>query len=150
MRQLSVVALTSAVALSTVGCGLGDSRPLTRSELIRRADAICYGVDVMRDETTIKRLSDYQRLMPALGAYEEQALAKLEQLDAPTGLDGQWKQMLAKTRVAADETSRIALSVSSRKYTAAEHELANVSSSEKQSALIGASVGFQYCSRVET
>jgi len=104
----------------------------------------------MRDETTIKRLSDYQRLMPALGVYEEQALVKLEQLHAPAELDGQWKQMLAQSRVAADETSRIALSVSSRKYSAAKRELASVSSSEKQSALIGAKLGFQYCSRVET
>jgi hypothetical protein len=127
MLHVHVVALTLvAAALAASGCGgsskgtatatsasaasqtssAASSKPLTRSELIARGDAICYRLNAKRASLTINRPQDYERLVPPLATYELAAAAEMGRLTPPTSMARDWQQMVSGARTVAQATGR--------------------------------------------
>jgi hypothetical protein len=105
--RLTALALT-ATALTATGCG-GSSKPLTRAELTKKADAICRRVDT-KLASTKKGTSTVQgiaRLAPRLASFEQMALAELSKLTPPSVLANDWKMIIAGAQTLAENTAKL-------------------------------------------
>jgi hypothetical protein len=83
-----------------------SGKPLSRSELIARADAICYRLNARRSATTIGRPQDYERVVPALASYELAAATEMGKLVPPASMAHDWQQIVAGSRTVAAATGR--------------------------------------------
>jgi acyl-CoA hydrolase len=78
--------------------------PVTRGELIVQGDAICYRLNVRRQSTNIGQRADYERLVPALAAYELRAANEMGSLTPPVSMAHDWRQIVEGSRVIAEVT----------------------------------------------
>lgn len=94
-----------AIVFAASGCGgsTGSTKPLTRSELIARADAICRRINAQLNTIGIKSGKDYARL----GAYEQAAVAEMRRLTPPTSMASGWEQVVSGAQARADATAKI-------------------------------------------
>jgi hypothetical protein len=106
--QLAALALTAAT-LATSGCGRSSSsaKPLTRAELIAKADVICRRVNVKFASTKVTSQRDLASVSSEISSYEQQAFAELSKLTPPTSLASDWSQILTATHTFADNTAKI-------------------------------------------
>ncbi len=81
--------------------------PLTRAQLIAKGDAICYRLNARRASTRIDRPADYERLVPALAAYELAGASEMSTLTPPPALAQDWRRMVEGARTIAQATARI-------------------------------------------
>jgi hypothetical protein len=109
MSRTRLVALALAASvLATSGCGSSgnSSKPLTRSELIAKANAICRRVYIRRVALKITKQQDYARIEPQLAAYELAALAEMRKLTPPASMTSDWQQIIAGAQIIADLTKK--------------------------------------------
>jgi hypothetical protein len=102
--QTTQAAVTAQTTANTTAAK--PSGPLNRTELIAKGDAICYRLNARRSATTIGRPQDYERVVPALAAYELAAVNEMSQLTPPQSMKRYWQQMLTGSRAIAEATGR--------------------------------------------
>jgi hypothetical protein len=102
--RLAAVALATAT-LAASGCG--SAKPLTRAELIAKADVICKTVTVKLAGTHIKTQQDFARIAPKLASFEQSALAELSKLVPPAELENDWKLFVAGAQTLAENTAKL-------------------------------------------
>jgi hypothetical protein len=97
----------ASAANAAVASGAKPSgKPLSRLELIARGDAICYRLNARRSSSTMSRPQDYERIVPALAAYELAATTEMAQLVPPASMAHDWQRMVAGSRTIAETTGR--------------------------------------------
>lgn len=106
--HLAALAL-AATTLAMSGCGGSSSsaKPLTRAELIAKADVICRRVNVKFASSKVASQQDLARVSSEIASYERQAFAELSKLVPPTSLANDWAQILTVTHTFADNTAKI-------------------------------------------
>ena len=143
-----------AVAVAVAGCGgSGDAAggpPLSRPQLMAQAEAICRRRNVAIDAIKLRGTSaaDIARFASRSVAVEQAAFTDLARLTPPASMAGDWRQVLAYSRVLLryvvelDEFGRRgevrAISVLARSAEAAKRQL----------LVVGTRGGFRYCARV--
>jgi hypothetical protein len=102
-RQCRAALGLVAVLFATSGCGesAGSTKPLTRSELIARGDAICRRINAQLN--AIRSAKDYARL----GAYEQAAVVEMRRLTPPSSMASDWGQVVSGAQARADATAKI-------------------------------------------
>jgi hypothetical protein len=105
--RIAALALTVS-ALAASGCG-GSTKPLTRAELVEKANAICRRVNVKLASSTsqVKTQADLARIAPQLASFEQGALSELSKLSPPSELASDWKAILTDAQTLADNTAKI-------------------------------------------
>jgi hypothetical protein len=108
-RPLLAALALAATALTASGCGgsAGSTKPLTRSELIARGDAICRRINAKISTITVSSAQDYARLAPPLAAYEQTAVAEMRKLTPPASMANDWKQIVTGAQMLADGTAKL-------------------------------------------
>jgi hypothetical protein len=122
--------------------------PLTRTELIAKADAICSRVNAQLASTAIRSTHDYARLLPQVAAYEQTELAELGKLTPPASMASDWQQILASTRTLAGDTAKIAEYAKSNNLKAARALLTTATTAQQQMLATAKRNGFKDCSRL--
>jgi hypothetical protein len=108
--RLAALALTAG-ALAGSGCGeaaksSNGSGPLTRAELIAKADTICLGINAKRAATKFTAsLAESARLLPALVAYDRAAVTELRKLIPPPSMANGLKEITAYVQTLANVTA---------------------------------------------
>jgi hypothetical protein len=103
-------ARADAVATSKTASQSEDAAsraPLSRAQLIGRADAICRRVNLKRASIRLETRRDYAQLLP-LATYERTALEQMQGLTPPAVMAASWKKILAGTLTAVDSIDAIA------------------------------------------
>lgn len=123
-RKLRFFAVLFACAIPIVlvdGCGgSGGSSPeaAVRAQFIAQADPICRQVNAKRvafnaslgyatSLSKSRTRSAIEREVPALVAYERQALVQLQALKAPTSMAANWQAILSGLRQISTNTGRL-------------------------------------------
>jgi hypothetical protein len=83
-----------------------STRPLTREQLIAKADAICFAINAKRNAITITRIEDFGRVIPPFAAYDEAAVAELRKLTPPASMAEGWKQIVTSAKEFADAVTK--------------------------------------------
>lgn len=78
--------------------------PLTRTQLIAEANTICSRLNARRSTTVIRNQQDFERVVPALVAYELAGATEMSKLTPPASLTQSWHQVITGTRTIAEAT----------------------------------------------
>lgn len=146
--QLATLALT-AVALTACGCG-GSSKPLTRAELMVKANAICKRVNV-QVSTANKKASteqDIARIAPRLAAFEQASLTELSKLVPPSDLANDWKTIIAGGQTLAENTAKLGEYAKAKNIKGAQTLVISSEKVQQQIVSIAKRDGFVECEQV--
>jgi hypothetical protein len=138
--RTGLAALVLAAMLTAFGCG-ETAKPLTREELIAKADAICRPV--------IARV-DYGKITPArivrfasqLAAAEERASAQLAKLIPPATMTEEWKQIVHGFQRTAQDFRKLGIPTNAKGEGGVFEPLYEVS---RQRAWVARVAGFKDC-----
>lgn len=137
-----------AIGLVTGGCGK-SSKPLTRAELIAKADIICKRIDdkLKSSNNTIKSQQDIARIVPKLASFEQSALAELSKLEPPASLANDWKTIIAGAQTLADNTAKLGEYAKANNLKAARHLIQASEKVQQQTLATAKRDGFKQCSQ---
>lgn len=148
-RPLTAALATAALAtglLAGGGCG-GSPKPLTRAQLLARADVICQRVSKKLSSVTIKAQKDLIHVLPQIAGYEQQSLADLSKLVPPASLANDWKAIVADAQTIADDTAKLAESAKAKDLKTEHALLAEIGKVQQHAASIAKRDGFKQCSQ---
>jgi hypothetical protein len=98
---------TTGTATTSTPATTAAGKPLTRTELIAKTDAICARITAKRSSTKFTEAKDYAHLVPPLAAYEQAEAAELIKLTPPASMAGEWKQIASRVQTVANDTATI-------------------------------------------
>lgn len=135
-----------AVGLTAGGCGK-SSKPLTRAELIAKADVICKQVNDKLKSQTINSRQELVHAVTRIASTEQAALAELSKLVPPAGLADDWKTIIAGAQTLADNTAKLGEYAKANRLNAAKSLIASSQKVQQQMLAIAKRDGFKYCSQ---
>lgn len=138
--------MLAASALAAVGCGK-SAKPLTRAQLLHRADTICHRLSKKLSSTTIKTEQDFVRVLPKLAGYEQEGLAELSKLIPPARMAEDWKMIVAGAQTLADDVAKLGEDVKAKDRKAARAVLSEVGKVQQRTGAIAKRDGFKDCSQ---
>jgi hypothetical protein len=122
--------------------------PLSRAELVAKADAICAGVNAKRASITLRSSQDYTTKLPPLAAYEQAAVARMGTLTPPASMASNWKQMLADSGTIATNTAKVAGYAEAGNHAVTRQLILSSNAAQQRIATIAARYGFKVCGRL--
>ncbi len=147
---------STAQTESTSGTGASDvssvasTGPLTKAELIAKADLICKGVTDKLEATSLGSQQAVAEFAPKMAAYEHAAVAEMKKLTPGADLTKDWKQVVASMQMLAENTDK--LSEAAKKvgnFVNSERVLGSVNLDSRRPLLATAKrVGFKDCAEV--
>jgi hypothetical protein len=137
----------AAITLTASGCGK-SSKPLTRMQLIAKADSICKRVNdqLKSSNNTIKSKNDIARIVPRIAAFEQTALAELSKLVPPAAMANDWKTIIAGAQTLADNTAKLGEYAKANNIKAAKGLIAKSENVQHQMLATAKRDGFKDCS----
>jgi hypothetical protein len=142
----------SIASSSTIA--LPPSKPLTRAQLIAKADAICSRVNAKFASYASAKLPNGENLLSAKGlaeatpqlvSAEQSALAELHKLTPPAELTSAWKQMLSGAQTIAVGTTRVGEYAKANNLGGATSVLQSVADAERQAYAAAKEAGLVDC-----
>lgn len=134
--------LIGASVIAIGGCGGStSSKPLTRTELTAKANAICRRVIAEVDWSKGTPLSSVA-VVDRLAALEERAAAELEKLTPPQSMLGQWRLIVDGFRLTGPEFRLMAKQAQERHETA---YVLGLSNSQHERGLAAKIAGIKSC-----
>lgn len=138
-------AALAAGALAAAGCG-ESAKPLTRAQLLSRADAICARINKKLSATNIKSQQDIVRIAPQLAADEQQGLAELNKLIPPASMANDWKTIITGAQTLADSTAKLGEDVKAKDLKAARTVISEANKVQQRTVAVAKRDGFKDCS----
>jgi hypothetical protein len=170
MSRTSIAALVLAtVMLAASGCG-GSSKsshqaasstqapasgnvessaskaPLSRAELIAKADAICKDLNAKRSTIVLRSVADYARYLPQAAAYYRAAIVELDKLNPPASMSRDWQTIIKADRIIAVNTAKVGEDAKAKKIAAIRPLYAATAPIQKHRLATAQRDGFKYCS----
>lgn len=106
-RKCAAATALATTVLALAGCGGSAEKPLTRSELTAKANAICKTVTTKLATKNITTQQDIARVAPELASFEQTALTELGKLVPPAALASDWKQFVTDAGTLAENTLKL-------------------------------------------
>jgi hypothetical protein len=145
-NRLLAAALAASV-LTTVGCG-ESAKPLTRAQLLHKADAICHKLNKKLSSTTVKTEKDLVRELPKLAGFEQEGLAELSKLIPPAKMAEDWKMIIAGAQALADDVAKLGEDAKAKNLKAAHAVVAEIGKVGQRTTAITKRDGFKDCALV--
>lgn len=155
--RLPLLAL-SILALALAGCGSSDSsngendaaapEPLTKTELIAQADAICQDMQDKLD--SIPEPENFEQLESAIAkqvAVSGPAIKELEELTPPEDLATQYESWTAKLDELQTGTEQVREAAASGSQEQVQKVIDEVEPVNKEADKIGKAIGFKVCAK---
>lgn len=147
-RTRSVLALAGTVVALASGCG--ESKGLSRAELIAKADPICQRANAKLDSSNISP-QNIAQVAPGIAAVDRQVSAELAKLTPPSSMAGDWTIIVdgfRKSGVGLERLGAVPRISSLKKPSKAVIEAETVfTGSQDARASAGARSGFKDCAR---
>jgi hypothetical protein len=165
-NRLSAVVLVAAT-LAAGGCGDGSSQtpasgatrssgslpsggPLSRSELIARADAICLRLNNELAATAAKSVGmrEIARVSPRHAALEQTAVMELSKLTPPASIARDWRQIVAYRQTLAEELALLGRYAKVKNARSVRALAVSKKHLHRQLTTVATRDGFKRCSRL--
>jgi hypothetical protein len=143
----SVAAPSTTATGQTTSSSVASGKPLSASELVAKADAICAQLNRELGKDNIRSREDVLRVVPHRVAIEQAALTELSKLTPPAVIASGYRQILAARRTLIEETTKLG------EYTQANNNRAMVPvykssvAVARRMALAAHHAGFKDCGR---
>jgi hypothetical protein len=170
MSRTRLAALAfAAIALAPAGCGgstksstppkeppvrtesrtepSSHTKPLSRAQLIARADAICGKINAKRAEFKIRTRRDYATVYQQFASYAQGQIAELSKITPPASMASGWRQILADAQSYVGGIAKISGYIRSNNDHAARALDVPVFNAQEQMATIAKHNGFKDCAR---
>jgi hypothetical protein len=135
--------------LAASGCSASSSsKSLSRAELIAKADPICARVNARLNSTEIDDQQEIGQLIPPLAVFERMAVAELTELNPPTNLTNDWKQIVVGMRTQAEDMAKYGEYAKSKNMKMANDVLTAGQRTLEQSTATAKHDGFNDCARM--
>jgi len=113
---------------------------LTRSELVTKANQMCYRLNARRATTTISRQQDFETLVPSLAAYESTVAEEMGQLKPPPSMAHDWQLIVGNAHAIAEITGSLhtyaqAATKSKAQVTVLQRSIQQMTSAAKRAGL---------------
>jgi hypothetical protein len=152
MRQTAgkrlLAAAIAASVLTTVGCG-ESAKPLTRAQLLHRADVICHKLRHRFSYTTgqAKTQQEFFRQFPKLARYEQEGLAELSRLIPPAKMAEDWKMVIAGAQTVADDLAKLSEYLKVKNLKVGRALVQRIGKVEQRTTAITKRDGFKDCAQ---
>jgi hypothetical protein len=146
-RRRLIGAVLAMSMLAATGCGK-SAKPLTRAQLLTRADAICRELNKKLSSHTIKTRQDFVRTLPLLAGYEQQGLAALSKLVPPAPMANDWKLIVAGAQTLADDIAKLGESIKAKDNKTTQSVVNEIGKVQQRTMAIAKRDGFKDCSQV--
>lgn len=151
MREIAgkrpLAAALAVCVLANAGCG-ESAKPLTRAQLLYRADAICRKLSKQFSSTSIKSEKELVRVLPKLAGYEQEGLAKLSKLIPPASMASDWKTIMADAQTLADKVGKLTEYVKSKDFKDGRSVIAEIDRVQQRTTVIAKRDGFKDCTQI--
>lgn len=153
-KTMSASSDASATKSASSASGASDvtntesSKPLTRTEFIAKAEAICASTRAQLDSTSIKKQQDYALMLPQKAAYTRSAAAELTKLVPPTAMARDWASVIAGFETLATNTATAGEYLQSHGLSSATSHLQAWITSTEQLSTVAKHAGFKECSLI--
>lgn len=138
------IVAVAVVALALAGCG--STKPLTKMQLVSRANALCRDVQTkMKTVGPAKNVQGLASIAKKLAGFEQQQIESMRKLKAPSSMTSDWKQMIEGVEEVAEDAGTLSTDVQLKKDKAAGEALKQVGAVEKRLAPIVRRDGFTDC-----
>jgi hypothetical protein len=138
--------LLAAIALGVAVAGCGSAAPLTRAQLVSRANALCTQLhNKMQQVGPAKTKQDLARIARKLASFEQQQLEAMHNLTPPASMASDWKQMIEGAEEIAATASTLSTEVQLKKNKAAGEALKQLGKVEQHMKPIVERDGFTSC-----
>lgn len=131
----------------SAGCG-ESAKPLTRAQLLHRADAICHKLNKRLSSSSPKSEKDFIRELPKLAGYEQEGLAELSKLIPPARMAEDWKMIIAGAQTLADDVAKLGEDAKAKHLKAARKVVAEIGKVGQRTTAIAKRNGFKDCGQV--
>jgi hypothetical protein len=139
---IPIVALSLGVAVA----GCGGAKPLTRAQLVSRANALCTHVHAeIKNIGPAKTPQELVRLTRKLAGFEQHALESMRSLQPPPALAADWKHMIEGAEEVAESAGTLSTDAQLKKEKAEREALEHIVHVEKNISPIVARDGFTNC-----
>jgi hypothetical protein len=126
--------------------GCGSATPLTRAQLVSRANALCTQLhNKMKQVGPAKTTQDLAHLAHKLAGFEQQQLEAMHKLTPPASLASDWKQMLQGAEDIAEAAGTLSTDVQLKKDKAAGEALKQAGKVQQHIKPITERDGFTSC-----
>jgi hypothetical protein len=163
--QLAALALTAAT-LAASGCG-GSSKsgssattssgttastvaetakPVTRAELVAKANAICRRMTAYRRTNSIKTVAEVAQVAPRIAAYEQAAANELAAIVAPPSVENEWKQVVSAVKTTAANTAKYGEYAKANNIAGAQAMISSATELDKRTSAVASRLGIVDCS----
>lgn len=122
--------------------------PLTRSQLIAKADAICFRVNAKRAASKIHTTESIAKYVPALAAYERTAYAELGKLVPPASMTTEWNELVTLAKTLAAETTKVGQYAQAGNLKAMSGPLVASNQSQQKLLELAQHSGFKDCAQI--
>jgi hypothetical protein len=146
-RRALAAALCASIAVTVAGCG--SAQPLTRAQLVKQADAICFQVQkkmkTLGSSNTPKQLAFVAR---KLAGFQQQELEQMQRLKPPTALASDWKKILEGAEEITENAGTLSTDIQLKKDKQAGEALKQIGATEQRVALVVKRDGLTRCDQL--
>jgi hypothetical protein len=137
-------ATASTTPVSTTG---GSGPPLSRSELVARADAICkpLNTELVSSKYKVKTLQDIARIAPQRAAAEQTALSVLSKLTPPSSMAQDYQKMLVARQTVIEDIRKLGEDAAANNMKAATPLYTSSATVIRHMGATATRNGFKYC-----
>lgn len=145
--RLLIAGATLALATGVAGCG--STQPLTRAQLVSKADKICAQVhDRVRAVGPAKTPQQLSVLAHKLAGFEQQQIESMRKLKPPASLASDWKQMVEGAQEIAEDAGTLSTDLQLKKEKQAGEALKQIGKVEQRLDPIVKRDGFSSCNEL--
>lgn len=141
--------LAATVLLAATMAGCGSAQPLSKAQLVRRANALCTEVQhKVRKLGPTKTTKELAHLARKLAGFEQQQIESMRQLTPPRHLASDWKQMIEAANEVAVNAGAISTDVLAKKQKQAGEALRQIGHIHEHILPIVKRDGFTSCEQL--
>jgi hypothetical protein len=132
--------------LPATGCGgSSGSPPLTRSQLIAKADPICARVNAKFKTITDNTQAELADVAPGIAAAEQQAATELANLTPPSSMAKNWTVIVNDFQIVAADVRKLSEDAKANNVKGETPSIASLTTAQHERAVAAGHSGFKDC-----
>jgi hypothetical protein len=150
-KNLSVTTTPTTVKTpppTTTTVKLASGKPLTRTTLIGKGDAICARTNSKLSAISVVNRSDFSRVIPQVSIYDNVEFNELSKLVPPASLAHDWKKIINIVHLYGVYVSQIPSYAKSNNYSSAGPLVRLAGIIHKELTVLAKHDGFKQCSQI--
>lgn len=114
--RMALLLLAAVASLAAGVAGCGSAQPLSKAQLVRRANALCTQVQQkMKKVGSANTTQELAHVARKLAGFEQQQIESMRKLTPPAALASDWKQMIEAADEVAANAGTLSTDVSLKK-----------------------------------